>query len=82
LSWSKPNKKVKGYWVYRAAYDGEYEKINTVLLKKNFFKDTKVVNGQLYWYAVSYVDKNGNESLLSDVVSITPNIHKTPLSGY
>ncbi len=82
LSWFKPDKKVQGYWVYRAIQDGEYQKINTILLKKNFYKDTAVVNGQLYWYTVTAVDVEENENAQSENISVTPYIRKGSISGY
>ncbi len=82
LSWSKADKKVKGYWVYRAIPDGEYQKISTILLNKNFYKDTAVANGQLYWYTVTAVDVEDNENAQSENVSATPYIRKGSISGY
>ncbi len=82
LSWSKPDKAVQGYWVYRAIPDGEYQKISTILLNKNFYKDTAVANGQLYWYTVTAVDVEDNENAQSENVSATPYIRKGSISGY
>ncbi len=82
LNWSKPKAEIKGYWVYRALPDGEYQKINTALVTENFYKDETVVNKQQYWYTVTAIDTKGNESLQSEDVSATPDASATPMSGY
>lgn len=82
LSWSKPEKEVIGYWVYRALPDGDYQRINSNTLTETFYEDTGVVNGQFYWYTVTAVDTEGNESSQSEDVGATPNFRSSPLSGY
>ncbi len=59
------------YWVYRCL-DGEnyYHRIATTKIAK--FDDYSVTNGVTYHFAVSAVDKNGNESSLSKDVYDTP----------
>ena len=61
-----------GYNVYYSySYDGEYTLIGST--SYNSFIDWDAQNGDLYYYAVTAYDYNGNESELSfDVVYATP----------
>lgn len=61
-----------GYNIYYSfSYDGKYTQIGHT--SNNHFTDWDVENGDLYYYAVTAYDYNGNESELSyDVVYGTP----------
>lgn len=50
-----------GYRVYRSSGDGPYQRISETQESPNY-SDRKVESGKLYRYAVSSVDKSGNES--------------------
>jgi hypothetical protein len=65
---------LSGYKVYRSYQRaGDYGRIGTVPAGTEFYVDDDVQNGVTYWYAVSAVDSDGNESPLSrDEVFDTP----------
>jgi len=58
-----------GYNVYRHEPGAAAVKINAELVKTPAFRDTQVVAGKTYFYAVSAVDQRGNESAMSDETS-------------
>ncbi len=75
LSWTavvsaNPNNQVKGYNLYRASVnfttvgDADVRKVNTQLISGNLFTDMIALDGT-YFYAVSAVNQDGNESALS-----------------
>ena len=82
LHWSAPGKDVNGYWVYRALPGGDFQRINVDPVKKGFYQDTDVVNGQYYWYLITAIDKDGHESLPTRSVWTSPSPHAGPLMGY
>lgn len=51
-----------GYNVYRSENASEPIKVNTNLVRSPAFRDTAVVPGHEYTYAISAVDARGNES--------------------
>lgn len=55
------------YWVYRGLKDDKYYK-RIAITNVAKYVDKKVTNGVTYYYAVSAVDEDGNESDLSDVI--------------
>jgi hypothetical protein len=57
-----------GYNVYRSE-NGEATKLNSDLIKSPAFRDTDVVAGHEYTYAVSAIDVRGNESARSEVAN-------------
>ncbi len=63
-----------GYRVYRNNQaEGNYRRIAWVPAGVETYVDDNVLNGETYWYAVSAVDVDGNESALSrDEVFDTP----------
>jgi hypothetical protein len=67
LSWSaSPSSGVNGYNVYRtAAGGGGYAKINGSSVTGLSYTDTTVVDGQIYYYAVTSLDASGDESAYS-----------------
>lgn len=70
LSWN-PNEEpdLRGYYLYRAQGDGPLERV-TELLMAPAYADDRIRPGVTYRYAVSAVDRNGNESRPSAEVSI------------
>ena len=70
-----PEKDIAGYRIYRSI-DKDLPKakwtlLTPELLKTNTFQDTKVESAKTYYYYLNAIDKAGNISLASDVVSET-----------
>ncbi len=70
-----PEKDIAGYRIYRSI-DKDLPKakwtlLTPELLKTNTFQDAKVESGKTYYYYLNAIDKAGNISLASDVVSET-----------
>ena len=62
-----------GYFVYRSAESGKgYERLTPEALRVLSFADTSVQSGTRYYYVVTAVDAEGNESPFSAEVSATP----------
>jgi len=72
---SNPEKDLAGYRIYRTENPNlpksEWQLLNQQLLTINTFQDTNVESGKTYYYYVKAVDKVGNSSEDSDVVSDT-----------
>ena len=68
-------KDIAGYRVFRSTRadspKSEWENLTPNLLTTNTFQDTKIQSGKTYFYYVSAVDKFGNASEPSEVVSET-----------
>lgn len=64
LSWSmNPETDLAGYHVYRSEQQGTPGQLVTPdLLLSPAYRDTSVQSGHRYWYAVTAVDRSGNES--------------------
>jgi len=63
---------LKGYYIYRKSeFENEYSRIQLVEMT-NCYVDMNLQNGTVYYYRLSAVDINGNESGLSAVVSGMP----------
>ena len=73
LSW-KPNPEadLAGYNLFRGENDGPPRRLNSELLFSPTFLDTTVGPGNTYSYAVSAVDRKGNESARSKTVHVRP----------
>ena len=74
LVWA-PNvdKGLAGYNVYRREAGGEITRIHTERTSSLSFQDTDVAAGHTYFYCLSAVDANGNESAKSaEVEAIVP----------
>jgi fibronectin type 3 domain-containing protein len=71
LSWSiSPEGDLAGYAVYRSeAVDSPRERISTEILPSPTFRDISVTSGRRYYYSVSALDRVGNESPKSPVVT-------------
>ncbi|MEP6703426.1 MAG: hypothetical protein ABJB34_01345 [Acidobacteriota bacterium] len=72
---TNPEKDITGYRIYRST-DANLEKpkwelLTPVLLTTNIFQDTRVESGKTYYYFLTAVDKAGNISAPSEVVSET-----------
>ena len=69
LFWKKnPERDVAGYNVFASSsYDGRYELIGSS--ETPYFLDNDAVNGNIYYYAVTAYDYEGNESELSKDVA-------------
>jgi len=72
LSWSiNVETDLAGYYVYRSEQEGtKGQRIIPDLLPTPAVRDTSVVPGHRYWYAVTAVDRAGNESLPSTPVAV------------
>ena len=70
LSWNaSTSTNVVGYNVYRGTVSGgPYAQINSALNAGTNDTDTTVQNGHTYYYVVTAVDSNGNESVFSNQV--------------
>jgi pectate lyase len=67
LRWAANNEEdLAGYNIYRSAtFQGGYLKLNAALLTASEYVDESAVNGTMYYYLVSAVDTNQNESAYS-----------------
>ena len=67
LSWSPSTSVVTGYNVYRGTQSGgPYTQINTSLQPGTSYSDTSVQSGLAYFYVVTAVDANSQESAYSN----------------
>jgi hypothetical protein len=73
LDWSDvTNSDFASYRVYRSTTPGLYSTAYAILLSQSRFLDVTPTNGTTYYYTVSAVDFNGNESARSAEISATP----------
>ena len=74
LDWDDNNEPdLDGYNIYRSATSGSgYIKLNTALVTDSNYTDITAVNGMPYFYVVTAVDTNSNESGYSDEATATP----------
>lgn len=72
---TNPEKDIAGYQIYRtlntALPKSEWQLLTKELLTTNIFQDTKVESGKTYFYYIIAVDKAGNASEPSEIVSET-----------
>jgi fibronectin type 3 domain-containing protein len=73
LSWvASTSSNVVGYNVYRATtLGGPYTKLNASLVAVVSYSDSAVQAGQTYFYVVTAVDNNNNESTYSTAAQAT-----------
>jgi rhamnogalacturonan endolyase len=76
LNWSDNSETdLAGYNVYRSQTSGSgYVLLNTSLLTASDYTDNDVTNGITYYYIVTAVDQQSNESVPSAEVSAAPNL--------
>jgi len=74
LDWNDSNEAdFAGYNIYRSTTSGSgYVKLNTSLLTYSDYTDSNAPNGTTYYYVVTAVDVNSNESIDSNEVSVLP----------
>jgi len=72
---ANPEGDIAGYDIYRATDPdlpkNRWDKLNAELLTRTTFQDEKVESGKRYYYYLTAVDKSGNVSPASEVVSET-----------
>jgi hypothetical protein len=72
---ANPEKDIAGYEVYRTEDDAvakkDWKDLTPKLLQTNVFQDTNVESGHKYFYYMIAVDKAGNTSEMSEVVTET-----------
>lgn len=79
-AYTEPGYELVGYNVYRSESKGSgYQKINSEPIQKTWFRDTNVTNNVTYYYAVTAVDKFGNETERSRYAKATPSAAYPPL---
>lgn len=72
LSWVASTSQVSGYYVYRGAVSGgPYQKLNSSYVSATSYVDNGVASGQTYYYVVTAVDSQGDESAYSNEASAT-----------
>jgi hypothetical protein len=72
LSWTASTSPGVAYNVYRGTVSGgPYVKLNSSTVPGTSYTDTTVTSGQTYFYVVTAVDPNNNESIYSNQVSAT-----------
>jgi hypothetical protein len=80
LNWdSNTESKLAGYNVYRDTIPNPTNKIATLAADKSSYEDTGVTNDTTYYYRVTALTKDGDESDYSKEVSTTPSI--VPIYG-
>lgn len=73
LAWSAPSGSPVAYNIYRSPVSGGgWVKLNGAPVTSRSFTDSTVENGRLYYYAVTALDRAGNESKPSSEVSALP----------
>lgn len=68
------------YSIYRSTTSGSYGSALDAGLISSDYEDSTVVNGTTYYYVITATDTSGNESLVSNEVSATPEVVNTALS--
>jgi len=72
LSWVASTSTVVGSNVYRGTTTGgPYVKLTATVTANDFFEDTTAAVSTTYFYVVTAVDANGNESSYSNQASVT-----------
>ncbi|HOK65482.1 MAG TPA: carbohydrate-binding protein [Anaerohalosphaeraceae bacterium] len=74
LQWDDNSEQdLAGYNIYRStSWDTGYVKLNAAPLSASEYTDETVVNGMMYYYVVSAVDNNHNESVYSAQACAVP----------
>jgi hypothetical protein len=72
LSWNPSTSVVVGYYVYRGiGGSGSLFELSNGIVPSTSYRDSTVVSGQTYTYAVTSVDSSGVESVFSTSVTVT-----------
>lgn len=75
LDWSDNSESdLAGYKVYRSIISGSNYTLVSPLLNSSNYIDNDVVNGMTYYYVVTAIDKQSNESQISDEVLAKPDV--------
>ena len=71
LTWEPGPSSVEGYYVYRSDVSGgPYQRITSALVTLPTYTDTAVQGGGHYFYVVTSVKKNDEESAYSNEVAV------------
>jgi type 1 fimbria pilin len=71
LNWkASTSKNVAGYNIYRGLSNSTSEKINPGLVASTLYEDSTVVNGNTYYYAVTTVNIEGEESAKTPALKV------------
>jgi len=71
LSWdASTSNNISGYNVYRGPDGSTWQKINASLVASTLYDDSTVANGSTYYYAVTAVDIDGDESCKTPAVGV------------
>lgn len=73
LTWdASPAADLTGYFLYRREEtEGPYERLTPAAIPVQSFSDTNVAAGKTYYYVVTAVDRDANESALSEPAAAT-----------
>ena len=70
LSWQASTSVVVGYYVYRGSVSGgPYTQLNSTYVPGTAYVDNTVQAGQTYYYVITAVDSNNNQSAYSNQAS-------------
>ncbi|MFH2050540.1 MAG: LamG-like jellyroll fold domain-containing protein, partial [bacterium] len=82
LTWGKNRElDLLGYNIYRSTNNISYNRIDSIygFPADTFYADAAIVNGTNYWYKITAVDTNRNESEFSNIVSARPGDYTAPV---
>ena len=82
LKWNKNSESdLLGYNIYRSTNNISFDMIDNVygFPADTFYIDTSIVNKGYYWYKITAVDTNKNESKYSNTVNARPGDFTTPI---
>ena len=71
LKWD-PVENSRGYYIYRSnTVNGTYERLNCYPVPSSFYSNLGLNPKQTYYYGVSYLDEQGNESQMAKITAWT-----------
>jgi hypothetical protein len=71
LNWSDGSSSIRGYNVYRwQVSGGPFQRLSQAMLETTSYKDTDVIAGSHYFYAVTAVGEGGRESAYSNEIAV------------
>lgn len=59
--------------IYRSDGNGSPTEVETISANNQYYSDDGLTNGQTYFYKVTVIDEEGNESDYSNPIALTPN---------